>query len=57
MINVFLADDHAVVCDGMRALMDAESDIRVVGTAGDGRQAAGEDRYVLGDIGPGYPRQ
>ena len=39
MINVFLADDHAVVMDGMAALMEVERDIQVVGTASNGRQA------------------
>jgi DNA-binding NarL/FixJ family response regulator len=38
-ITVFLADDHAVVRDGLRALLDAEGDIAVVGTAADGRDA------------------
>jgi DNA-binding NarL/FixJ family response regulator len=38
-ITVFLADDHAVVRDGLRALLDAEDDIAVVGTAADGRDA------------------
>jgi DNA-binding NarL/FixJ family response regulator len=38
-ITVFLADDHAVVRDGLRALLDAESDVVVVGTAADGRDA------------------
>ena len=50
MINVFLADDHAVVRDGMRALMDAEQDIRVVGTAGDGRQAVRQIKKFQPDI-------
>ncbi len=38
-VSVFLADDHAVVRDGLRFLLDAESDITVVGTAPNGRQA------------------
>jgi DNA-binding NarL/FixJ family response regulator len=38
-ITVFLADDHAVVRDGLRALLDAEGDIAVVGTAANGRDA------------------
>lgn len=38
-ITVFLADDHAVVRDGLRALLDAAGDIAVVGTAADGRNA------------------
>jgi DNA-binding NarL/FixJ family response regulator len=38
-INVFLADDHAVVRDGLRFLLEAEGDIQVVGDAANGRDA------------------
>ena len=38
-ISVFLADDHAVVRDGLRYLLEAQSDIHVVGDAANGRQA------------------
>lgn len=38
-ITVFLADDHAIVRDGLRALLEAQSDIRVVGEAATGREA------------------
>lgn len=38
MIRVFLADDHAVVLAGLRQLISATDDMRVVGTAADGRQ-------------------
>lgn len=37
-ITVFLADDHAVVRDGLRYLLSAQPDIEVVGDAEDGRQ-------------------
>ncbi len=36
MISVFLADDHAVVRDGLRMILEANPDIRVVGEAADG---------------------
>ena len=36
--TIFLADDHQVVRQGLKALLDAESDLRVVGEAGDGLQ-------------------
>jgi DNA-binding NarL/FixJ family response regulator len=36
-ITVFLADDHAVVRDGLRHLLEAQPDIKVVGDAADGR--------------------
>lgn len=38
-ITVFLADDHAIVRDGLCALLEAQADIEVVGQAGDGRRA------------------
>lgn len=38
-ISVFLADDHAVVRDGLRMILEAQGDITVVGDAADGRQA------------------
>jgi DNA-binding NarL/FixJ family response regulator len=40
MIKVLLADDQALVRAGFRALLDAQSDIAVVGEAGDGAKAA-----------------
>ena len=39
MIRVVLADDHALVRDGLRAVLARESDIQVVGEAADGRDA------------------
>ena len=38
-IKVLLADDHAVVRQGLRALLEAQSDITIVGEAETGRQA------------------
>jgi DNA-binding NarL/FixJ family response regulator len=38
-IEVFLADDHAVVRDGLRFLLEAQRDIKVVGVADNGREA------------------
>ena len=38
-IKVLIADDHTVVRQGLRALLEAEQDITVVGEAEDGRQA------------------
>ncbi|WP_329181255.1 response regulator transcription factor [Streptomyces sp. NBC_01477] len=39
MIRVVLADDQALVRAGFRALLDAQSDIEVVGEAANGQQA------------------
>lgn len=38
-LRVFIADDHAVVREGLKALIDAQPGMRVVGEAPDGRAA------------------
>ena len=38
-INIFLADDHAIVRDGLKLLLEAQPDLKVVGDAGNGREA------------------
>ena len=37
-IRILIADDHAVVRAGLRALLQADSDLEVVGEAGDGTE-------------------
>src|SRR5437879_1267392 len=49
-INVLLADDHMIVRQGFRALLQAEPDIAVVGEADNGRQAIGLARKLLPDV-------
>ena len=39
MIRILLADDQPLIRSGIRALLDAEDDIEVVGEAADGREA------------------
>ena len=41
-IRVYLADDHAVVREGLRYLLEAQGDVVVVGDAADGREAVQE---------------
>ncbi len=41
-IRVLLADDHALFREGVRALLEAEEDIEVVGEVEDGRSAVSE---------------
>ncbi|MBK9714035.1 MAG: response regulator transcription factor [Kouleothrix sp.] len=36
-LRIFLADDHVVLREGLKALIDAQPDMEVVGQAGDGR--------------------
>lgn len=50
MIDVLLADDHAVVRDGLKALLQAQPDIRVVALAADGRQALEQAQEQCPDV-------
>src|ERR1700740_1342394 len=38
-ITVLLVDDHPIVRDGLRRVLDGQRDLQVVGEAGDGEQA------------------
>jgi DNA-binding NarL/FixJ family response regulator len=38
-ITVFIADDHAIVREGLASLLGGQADIHVIGTAADGRDA------------------
>jgi DNA-binding NarL/FixJ family response regulator len=49
-IKVLLADDHTVVRQGLRALLEAEPDIAVVGEAGNGRDAVQMAKRLLPDV-------
>ena len=46
-ITVIVADDHELVRDGIAALLSAEPDIEVVGTAADGVEAIGLVQSLL----------
>ena len=49
-ITVVLAEDHEIVREGLRALLEAEGDIRVVGEAQTGRQAVQLTKALLPDV-------
>jgi DNA-binding NarL/FixJ family response regulator len=49
-IAVLLVDDHAVVRQGLRALLEAEGDIAVVGEAENGREAVVLAKKTLPDL-------
>jgi NarL family two-component system response regulator LiaR len=49
-IRVFLVDDHPVVRAGLRALLEMEPDLDVVGEAGDGMSAINMVRKLRPDI-------
>ncbi|MGY1701038.1 two component transcriptional regulator, LuxR family [Geodermatophilus saharensis] len=50
MIRVLLADDDRLVRSGLRALLDAEDDLTVVGEAADGREAVDRARALRPDV-------
>jgi len=49
-ITVFLADDHTVVRDGLRLLLEAQPDIEVVGDTDNGRSAVQRIAQLRPDI-------
>ncbi|WP_147653608.1 response regulator [Vulcaniibacterium gelatinicum] len=49
-VRVLLADDHAVVRDGLRALLATEPGIEVVGCAADGREALAAAAALRPDV-------
>jgi NarL family two-component system response regulator LiaR len=49
-IHVFIADDHAVVREGLRALISTEPGIEVVGEAADGGEAVVRVRSLHPDV-------
>jgi DNA-binding NarL/FixJ family response regulator len=50
MIRVLIADDHGVVRDGLGRLVDAVSDIELVGAASDGEEAVERARELGPDV-------
>ena len=46
--RILVADDHALVRDGLKTVLDAEADLEVVAEAADGAEAV--ERAVAGDI-------
>ncbi|MGH7860378.1 MAG: response regulator transcription factor [Candidatus Binatia bacterium] len=49
-IRVFHADDHQVFRDGVRLLLERESDIKIVGSAGDAKEAVKEIQRLKPDV-------
>ncbi len=49
-IRVFIADDHFVVREGLRALISTEPDIEIIGEAADGREAVEGIRKLQPDV-------
>lgn len=50
MVRVLIADDHALVREGLRKLLEIEEDIEVVGEVGDGQGAINLARKLKPDV-------
>jgi two-component system response regulator NreC len=49
-IRILIADDHAVVAEGSKHLVEAQSDLEVVATVGDGREAVRTAKETAPDV-------
>lgn len=49
-IKVLIADDHGIVAEGLRALIEAQPDMEVVGLAGNGRDAVRLSLEIKPDV-------
>jgi DNA-binding NarL/FixJ family response regulator len=49
-IRILIADDHALMREGLCKLLEAEPDLAVVGEAGDGDAAAGRAKQLAPDV-------
>lgn len=49
-LRVFLADDHVVLLDGLKMLINSQSDMEVVGQAGGGREAVRQVKDCQPDV-------
>jgi DNA-binding NarL/FixJ family response regulator len=49
-LEVFLADDHAILREGIKSLIDSQADMRCVGEASDGQTAIAGAQRLLPDV-------
>jgi DNA-binding NarL/FixJ family response regulator len=49
-LRILLADDHETVREGLRMILNAQPDMQVVATVGDGREAVTEAEKITPDV-------
>ena len=49
-IRIIVADDHAILRDGIRALLDLQEDIEIIGEASDGKEAVEKALDLVPDV-------
>jgi DNA-binding NarL/FixJ family response regulator len=49
-IRILIADDHGIVAEGLKHLIEAQPDMQVVALVGDGREAVQQAREVQPDV-------
>ena len=50
MIRILIADDHAVVAEGLKHLIEAQADLQVVAIVADGREAVRQAEQLRPDV-------
>ena len=50
MISILIADDHALIREGIRRVLSFEDDLKVVGEAGDGEETIKKTLELSPDI-------
>ncbi|TAK84974.1 MAG: response regulator transcription factor [Betaproteobacteria bacterium] len=50
MVKIIIADDHAVVAEGLKHVVEAQADMEVVALAADGREAVRQARELQPDV-------
>ena len=50
IVNVVIADDHSMIREGLKQLLELEGDIKVIAEAGDGKQCLDVVRRVKPDV-------
>ncbi len=50
MVSILVADDHGIVREGLRRLIEAEPDLKVIGEAGDGREVLKQVEFLKPEV-------